>query len=221
MDLAAITLGENTPHAARCVRDIPTRFKAPVLLCAVQRGEQVYIPNGSFQLEAGDRIHFTSKRSDMAACMKELGIYKHPTKHVLIAGGFKVERLMVLCKTIVAQIKKAINGRAVVPVKVDGRMVDSNYIREVLTYLGAYIAMVCVGLFLICFDDVTMEEAVGGVLTCFNNVGPSFGRMSPIGNFGILSSFSKYVLSFLMLAGRLEIYPMLILFYYKAWKRRN
>ena len=45
--------------------------------------------------------------------------------------------------------------------------------------------------------------------------------MSPVGNFGILSSFSKYVLSFLMLAGRLEIYPMLILFYYRAWKRRN
>ncbi len=136
-------------------------------------------------------------------------------------GGFKVERLMVLCKTVVAQIKKAINGRAVVPVKVDGRMVDSNYIRGVLTYLGAYVAMVFVGIFLICFDDVTMEEAIGGVLTCFNNVGPSFGRMSPVGNFGILTSFSKYVLSFLMLAGRLEIYPMLILFYYKAWKRRN
>lgn len=222
VDLAEIKIGENNPLAGLCVRDIPTRFKARVLLCAVQRGDQVYIPNGSFQLEAGDHIHFTSKRSDMAAFMKELSIYKHPTKHVLIAGGgFKVERLMVLCKTIVAQIKKAINGRAVVPVKVDGRMVDSNYIRGVLTYLAAYIAMVCAGLFLICFDDVTMEEAIGGVLTCFNNVGPSFGRMSPVGNFGILSSFSKYVLSFLMLAGRLEIYPMLILFYYKAWKRRN
>ncbi|HIS05199.1 MAG TPA: Trk system potassium transporter TrkA [Candidatus Fimenecus stercoravium] len=90
VDLAEIKIGANNPLAGLCVRDIPTRFKARVLLCAVQRGEQVYIPNGSFQLEAGDRIHFTSKRSDMAAFMKELGIYKHPTKHVLIAGGGKM-----------------------------------------------------------------------------------------------------------------------------------
>ena len=92
VDLAEIKIGANNPLAGLCVRDIPTRFKARVLLCAVQRGEQVYIPNGSFQLEAGDRIHFTSKRSDMAAFMKELGIYKHPTKHVLIAGGGKMRR---------------------------------------------------------------------------------------------------------------------------------
>ena len=66
-----------------------------------------------------------------------------------------------------------------------------------------------------------MPEAISAVLTCFNNVGPAFGRLSPTGNFSVLSGFSKLVLSFIMLAGRLEIYPMLIVFYYKAWKRRN
>ena len=81
--------------------------------------------------------------------------------------------------------------------------------------------IVFVGLFLICFDNVDMPEAIGAVLTCFNNIGPAFGRLSPVGNFSVLSPFSKLVLSFLMLAGRLEIYPMFVLFYYKAWKRKN
>lgn len=81
--------------------------------------------------------------------------------------------------------------------------------------------VVFVGIFLVCFDNVDMQEAIGAVLTCFNNVGPAFGRLSPVGNFSELSCFTKLVLSFLMLAGRLEIYPMLIVFYYKAWKRKN
>lgn len=136
-------------------------------------------------------------------------------------GGFKVERMMVLCKSVLSQIKKSLNGREVVAVKVDGKSVDKSYIHSVLAYLGLYVVVVFVGIFLVCFDQVDMQEAIGAVLTCFNNVGPAFGRLSPSGNFSVLSPFTKLVLSFLMLAGRLEIYPMLIVFYYKAWKRKN
>ena len=95
------------------------------------------------------------------------------------------------------------------------------YVHSVLAYLGLYVVVVFVGIFLVCFDNVDMQEAIGAVLTCFNNVGPAFGQSSPVGNFSELSYFTKLVLSFLMLAGRLEIYPMLIVFYYKAWKRKN
>lgn len=95
------------------------------------------------------------------------------------------------------------------------------YVHSVLAYLGLYVVVVFVGIFLVCFDNVDMQEAIGAVLTCFNNVGPAFGRLNPVGNFSELSYFTKLVLSFLMLAGRLEIYPMLIVFYYKAWKRKN
>ncbi len=136
-------------------------------------------------------------------------------------GGLKIERVMVLCKSVLSQIKKAINGREVVSVKVDGKTLDAKYVNSVLAYLGLYVVVVFVGIFLLCFDRVDMPEAIGAVLTCFNNVGPAFGRLSPSGNFSVLSSFSKLVLSFLMLAGRLELYPMLIVFYYKAWKRKN
>lgn len=136
-------------------------------------------------------------------------------------GGFKIERVLVLCKSVLSQIKKAINGREVVSVKVDGKTLDTKYVNSVLAYLGLYIVVAVVGFFLICFDRVDMPEAIGAVLTCLNNVGPAFGRLGPSGNFSALSVFSKLVLSFLMLAGRLELYPMLIVFYYKAWKRKN
>lgn len=136
-------------------------------------------------------------------------------------GGFKIERMMVLCKAARSQLKRTINGREVVAVKVDGKTLDAKYVHGVLAYLGFYVIIVFVGLFLICFDNVDMPEAIGAVLTCFNNIGPAFGRLSPVGNFSVLSPFSKLVLSFLMLAGRLEIYPMFVLFYYKARKRKN
>lgn len=222
VDLAEIKITDGNPLGGMCVRDISNRFKAHVLICAVQRGDDVFIPNGDFRLQIGDRVHITSDRNEMVAFMKELRIYKHRTKNVLVSGGgFKVERLMVLCKAVFCEIRKALNGKEVVTVKADGKTVDRKEVYNVLAYLGAYVVVVFIGVFLVCLDNVDMPEAISAVLTCFNNVGPAFGRLSPTGNFSVLSGFSKLVLSFLMLAGRLEIYPMLIVFYYKAWKRRN
>lgn len=90
VDLAEIKLPKDNVLAGMCVHEIANRLKSRVLICAVQRGDAIYIPNGSFRLEAGDRLHITSKRSDMIAFMKELGIYRHRTKNVLISGGGKM-----------------------------------------------------------------------------------------------------------------------------------
>lgn len=90
VDLAEIELKADNPLSSMRVSEIAGKFKARVLICAVQRGEDVYIPNGNFTLQTGDRIHITSKRSDMVAFMKELGIYRHRTKNVLISGGGKM-----------------------------------------------------------------------------------------------------------------------------------
>ncbi len=90
VDMVEIKVTQGNPLAGMCVHEIANRFKSRVLICAVQRGEAVYIPNGSFRMQSGDRIHITSKRSDMVAFMKELGIYRHRTKNVLISGGGKM-----------------------------------------------------------------------------------------------------------------------------------
>lgn len=90
VDMAEIKLKSDNPLSGMCVYEISKRFKSRVLICAVQRGEAVHIPNGGFRLEVGDRIHISSKRSDMVAFMKELGIYRHRTKNVLISGGGKM-----------------------------------------------------------------------------------------------------------------------------------
>lgn len=90
VDLAEIKITDGNPLGGMCVRDIGNRFKAHVLICAVQRGDDVFIPNGDFQLRVGDRVHITSDRNEMVAFMKELHIYKHRTKNVLISGGGKM-----------------------------------------------------------------------------------------------------------------------------------
>lgn len=90
VDMAEIKLKSDNPLSGMCVYEISKRFKSRVLICAVQRGEAVHIPNGGFRLAVGDRIHISSKRSDMVAFMKELGIYRHRTKNVLISGGGKM-----------------------------------------------------------------------------------------------------------------------------------
>ncbi len=90
VDLAEIKITDGNPLGGMCVRDISNRFKAHVLICAVQRGDDVFIPNGDFRLQIGDRVHITSDRNEMVAFMKELRIYKHRTKNVLISGGGKM-----------------------------------------------------------------------------------------------------------------------------------
>lgn len=90
VDLAEIELKADNPLVGMRVSEISRRFKSRVLLCAIQRGETIHIPNGSSALAAGDHIHITSRRSEMASFMKELGIYRHRTKNVLISGGGKM-----------------------------------------------------------------------------------------------------------------------------------
>lgn len=90
VDLAEIKISDTNPLAGIYINEISNRFKARVLICAVQRGESVTIPNGNYCLQAGDRIHITSTKKDMALFIKELGIYKHRSKNVLISGGGKM-----------------------------------------------------------------------------------------------------------------------------------
>lgn len=90
VDLAEIKIEKGNPLDGMMLCDIHKKLKTRILICAVQRGSKVYIPNGNFTILGGDRIHITSRRSAMIAFMKELGIYKHKTKNVMIAGGGKM-----------------------------------------------------------------------------------------------------------------------------------
>ena len=103
----------------------------------------------------------------------------------------------------------------------DGRggWVEQTVIRAVFSYSTLYMLLVLAGTLLISFDGFDTATNFTAALTCLSNMGPGFGLIGPAGNFSIFSDLSKLLMSFLMLAGRLELYPILVLFFPSVWKR--
>ena len=127
-------------------------------------------------------------------------------------GGMKVSRIMIIIKSGIKELKYIVSPRAVATVKMDGKPVEKAVVRGAGSYLILFVMFMCLSLLLISFDGFSIEENLSAVITCMNNIGFGVGRFSPSGNLGGLSAFSKIVLCFDMLMGRLEIYPLVILF---------
>ena len=137
------------------------------------------------------------------------------------AGGFKLSRVILLVKNAFVSAKQAIHSRSVSAVRFEGKRVDNTTMQGVLNYLGIYIIIFFIVLLLILFEPFSFEMNFATAVSCFNNIGPSFEIAGPMGGYGCYSYFAKIVLSFAMLFGRLEIFPMLILFSPSVWKKRN
>lgn len=134
-------------------------------------------------------------------------------------GGVKTIRIVIILKAIRRGIDKILHPKRIQSVKIDGKVVDEETISGVLLFIGAYIVITFIGVIIVSFDGFDLITTSTSVLTCISNVGPGFEMVGPIGNFSAFSPLSKVVLSFCMLAGRLEIYPMLIMFSKSIWKR--
>ena len=119
---------------------------------------------------------------------------------------------MILIKTGIKELKYITNPRAVSSVKMDGKPVEKDVVRGVSNYLILFIMLMCISVLLVTLNGFTIEESASAVITCMNNIGFGVGRFGPAGGFGDLSAFSKIVLCFDMLFGRLEIYPVILLF---------
>lgn len=137
------------------------------------------------------------------------------------AGGFKLSRIVLLIKMIRRKIKKLVHPRAVTSVKFEGRKIESPVLSSVAVYLSLYV--VCfISLFLVlCIEPFDLETNLSAAASCFNNVGPGFGKVGPMYSYAEYSSFSKVVLSFAMLFGRLEIYPLLLTFTPSTWMKKH
>lgn len=125
-------------------------------------------------------------------------------------GGFKVSRLLIIVKKIKLDIQKLLHPQKVEAITIDGKVVDTEVIHQIMAYFCSFISIVGVLLFLVSFNNFDFETTVTSVTTCIGNVGPGYGLCSPTGNFSMFLDFSKIVLSFAMLIGRLEIYPIII-----------
>lgn len=137
-------------------------------------------------------------------------------------GGFKLSRVIILLKSFVQEVKKLFHPRAVSVVRLEGKAVDNTMFKGVLTYLSMWIIMVTTSILLISVNGYDFQTNVTAVITCFNNMGPCLGdTIGAAGNFSGFNPFCKIILSLDMLFGRLEIFPMLVLFTPSAWKIRN
>ena len=135
-------------------------------------------------------------------------------------GGLKVSRLIILLKSFKKEIKKLMHPRSVTVIKLEGKPIDSSVSYNTIIYFMMYMVIMLISLLLISVDNFDFTTNTTAVIACFNNIGPGLGAVGPVGSYGGFSAFSKIVLSFDMLFGRLEILPMLVLFTPKAWKKK-
>lgn len=132
------------------------------------------------------------------------------------AGGLKVSRFIILLKATHSRIRRVLYPRSVKAVRVEGKSLDDDTLTAVLSYFSIYV-FCFISLFLVLsLEPFSMETTFSSSVSIFNNIGPIFGDLA---NFGAYSPFSKIIMSFAMLLGRLEIYPMLILFMPATWKK--
>ena len=134
-------------------------------------------------------------------------------------GGIKVSRILILFKTAKQQLGYFIHPRSVKVIKMDDKSLDSDTVRGVSTFLVTYILIFGVSMCILAFDNLDMVTNFTAVTATINNIGPGLEIVGPMGNYAGFSGLAKYVLMFDMLAGRLELYPLLLLFTPAVWKK--
>lgn len=133
-------------------------------------------------------------------------------------GGIKVSRIMILFKDAAADIGRMISPRRVKKVRIDGRSVPDSVVQTVCSFFFMFFAVLLICTLIVSLDGFDFATSFTASLSCISNVGPGLSLVGPTGNFAIFSSLSKSMMIFTMLAGRLEIYPVIILL--TSWKRR-
>ena len=135
-------------------------------------------------------------------------------------GGFKCGRALLVLKGLRRSVRQIVHPGKVEVVRVNGRAVEEKVLENTNAYLAAYALIIVASFFFVSVDGFSVTTNLSAVLACFNNIGPGFEMVGPTCNFSGFSVFSKLVLIMDMLAGRLEIFPILILFSRTTWGKR-
>lgn len=134
-------------------------------------------------------------------------------------GGIKVSRVVIYMKSVKKEMAALIHPRSVKVTKLEGKVVDDTMLRSVFAFLSAYLVIFVISLLVVSLDGFNLETNFSAVAATFNNIGPGLGAVGPVSNFSAYSVLSKIVLSLDMLIGRLEIFPILLLFAPSTWKK--
>lgn len=134
-------------------------------------------------------------------------------------GGIKVSRIVILLKTVQQEMGYFIHPRSVKVIKMDEKALDKGTVRSVSAFLVTYVLIFGASMLILAFDNLDMVTNFTAIAATFNNIGPGLELVGPNGNYSMFTPVAKYVLMFDMLAGRLEIYPLLLLFNPIVWKK--
>ena len=134
-------------------------------------------------------------------------------------GGMKVSRYIILVKSMAKEFELLVHPKQIKKIKMDGHQVEHEVIRSVNAYVVGFVFVFAISMLLISFDDLDLVTNFSAVTTSLNNIGPGLNAVGPMSNFSVFSAPSKAVLIFDMLAGRLEIFPILMLFSPATWKK--
>lgn len=137
------------------------------------------------------------------------------------AGGLKVGRLIIMIKSVFADMKRMLHPNAVTAVRYEGRALTEKQIRGTYQYVSVYVCLFIVSCLLLSLEQEDLVTTVTAIITCHNNAGPGLGLVGPSGNYSIFSAPAKLLLALNMLLGRLEIFPVLLLFSPSIWRRKS
>ena len=135
-------------------------------------------------------------------------------------GGLKCARLLLLVKILGRNIRQTVKPQKVMVIRNNNEVVDEKILRNANAYLAAYVIIIFVSFMAVSLDNFSFGTNFTAVLACFNNIGPGLEQVGPTCNFAAYSDLSKLVLCFDMLAGRLEIFPILALLSPSVWKNK-
>lgn len=135
-------------------------------------------------------------------------------------GGIKVSRVLIAFKAVKKELSSLVHPRSIRVLKLEGKGLEHNVVRSVNAFILAYIFIFILSMLIVSLDNMDFTSSFTAVAATFNNIGPGLGEVGPSRNFNGLSPLSKYVLMFDMLAGRLEVFPMLLLFSPGTWRKQ-
>ncbi|HMP99275.1 MAG TPA: TrkH family potassium uptake protein [Cyclobacteriaceae bacterium] len=135
------------------------------------------------------------------------------------AGGIKIVRHILLIKNSFLELKRQLHPSAVIPVRLNQKAVAGEITFRILAFIMIYLISYTLGVFAISFTDIDFETALGAVASCLGNVGPGLGNVGPVYSYAEITTFGKWLLSFIMMLGRLELFTVFIVFTPYFWKK--
>ncbi len=135
-------------------------------------------------------------------------------------GGLKVSRITILFKSSRKALHSLVSPNSVSNIKIDKKPIDDDTVRATAAYVVIYLIVFVIANILLSINNLSVEETLATVISCINNIGPGLGITGPVGNYSTLTDFSKIILSLVMLLGRLELFPILIMFVPALWRKK-